>query len=126
MARPRKNIDKRQFENLCGLHCTLVEIASFFNVSVDTVERWCKREYKENFAEVFNKYAAVGNISLRRTQFKLAERSSAMAIWLGKQLLNQEDKVTIQTIDDNALDELEAMVLVDEENIERNGDKDTN
>jgi hypothetical protein len=26
MARPRKEIDQKQFENLCGLQCTLEEI----------------------------------------------------------------------------------------------------
>lgn len=30
MARPRKEIDQNQFENLCGLQCTLEEICSFF------------------------------------------------------------------------------------------------
>ena len=29
-GRPRKNIDKEQFEKLCFLHCTLEEIAGFF------------------------------------------------------------------------------------------------
>lgn len=38
-----------------------------------------------------------------------------MAIWLGKQILNQEDKIAIQTIDDNTLDDLEKMVLLNEE-----------
>lgn len=124
-GRPRKEIDSKQFESLCGMQCTLTEIASFFNCSIDTIENYCKREYNQTFSEVFNKYASVGKISLRRTQFKLAERSSAMAIWLGKQVLGQEDKIAIQTIDQKTLDDLEQAVLLDEHN-KTAGDKPIN
>ena len=95
MARPRKEIDKVQFENLCGLQCTLAEIAGWFHCSEDTIERWCKREYKENFADAYKKYSAKGKMSLRRAQFRLAEKSAAMAIFLGKQYLGQKDDVSI-------------------------------
>ena len=44
-----------------------------------------------NFAEAFKKHSAQGKISLRRNQLKLSEKSAAMAIWLGKQMLNQKD-----------------------------------
>ena len=92
MGRPLKEIDKVQFEKLCNLQCTLLEIAGFFNCSDDTIERWCKRTYKTTFAECFKTFSHGGKISLRRTQFKLAERSAAMAIFLGKQYLGQTDK----------------------------------
>ena len=90
-GRPKIEIDKRQFEKLCGLQCTLEEIAGFFCCSDDTIERWCKREYKANFAEVFREKRAIGKVSLRRSQFKLAEKSAAMAIFLGKNYLGQTD-----------------------------------
>lgn len=92
IGRPLKEIDKVQFEKLCNLQCTLLEIAGFFNCSDDTIERWCKRTYKTTFAECFKTFSQDGKISLRRTQFKLAERSAAMAIFLGKQYLGQTDK----------------------------------
>lgn len=91
MARPRIEIDQKQFENLCELQCTLKEISGFFNCSEDTIERWCKRTYKENFADIYEKKSSKGKISLRRTQLKLAEKSAAMAIFLGKQNLGQKD-----------------------------------
>lgn len=97
MARPRIEIDKEQFEKLCAMHCTLSEIAGWFKCSEDTIERWCKREYSESFAEVYKKQSAQGNISLRRLQFKQAEKSTAMAIWLGKQWLGQTDKVETES-----------------------------
>ena len=65
MGRPRKQIDKKQFENLCGLQCTLEEICGWFDVCTDTLETWCKREYKKNFYEVLAQAASftgrVGN-----------------------------------------------------------------
>lgn len=96
-GRPKKEIDKTNFEKLCGMQCTLKEIAGFFDCSEDTIERWCKRTYKQTFADAFKNYSAAGLISLRRNQFKLAERSAAMAIFLGKQYLHQSDKIEMET-----------------------------
>lgn len=102
MGRPKKQLDQSSFEKLCGLQCTLSEIASFFDCSEDTVERWCKRELKESFADAYKKYSASGKISLRRWQFKLAEKSTAMAIFLGKNYLGQTDRMeqTITNVED--------------------------
>jgi len=94
-GRPKKEIDKAQFEKLCGIQCTLVEIAGMFDCCEDTIESWCKKTYKQTFSEVYKTYSAPGKISLRRAQFKLAERSAAMAIWLGKQYLDQKDIVEV-------------------------------
>ena len=96
-GRPKKEIDKNNFEKLCGMQCTLKEIAGFFDCSEDTIERWCKRTYKNTFADTFKNHSAAGLISLRRNQFKLAERSAAMAIFLGKQYLHQSDKIEMET-----------------------------
>ena len=93
VARPRKEIDQAEFEKLCALQCTKAEIAGFFNLSEDTVERWCKRTYKESFAVVFANKRCDGKISLRRSQFRLAEKDSRMARWLGKQYLEQKEPI---------------------------------
>lgn len=90
-GRPKKEIDQEKFEKLCGLQCTLEEIAGFFDCSEDTIQRWCKRTYKNNFAVVYKVHSAPGKMSLRRMQFALAEKSAAMAIFLGKQYLGQKD-----------------------------------
>jgi hypothetical protein len=45
------------------------------------------------FSEIFRIKRENGIISLRRTQFQLAEKSPAMAIFLGKNLLGQTDKM---------------------------------
>ncbi len=95
-GRPKKEIDKAQFEKLCGIQCTLVEIAGMFDCCEDTIENWCKKTYGLTFSEVYKTHSAPGKISLRRAQFRLAERSAAMAIWLGKQYLGQKDTVEIE------------------------------
>lgn len=97
MARPRKKIDQKEFEKLCGLQCTLEEICGWFDVCTDTMESWCKRTYKKNFSEVFKQKRGMGKISLRRNQWKLSESNASMAIFLGKQYLNQRDEPEQQT-----------------------------
>lgn len=88
-------IDKKQFENLCGIQCTLAEICDFFDVEDDTLNSWCKKTYGTTFSEVFKVKRGKGQISLRRMQWKLAEKNPTMAIWLGKQYLNQKDRQEI-------------------------------
>jgi hypothetical protein len=102
-------IDKSEFEKLCALHCTQEEIAGFFDCSADTIDRWCKRTYKENFAEVFKQKRSAGRISLRRTQFAMAQTNATMAIWLGKQWLKQaeQQEINVSINDDETIKEME-------------------
>lgn len=92
-GRPRKEINQKLFENLCGIQCTEVEICAALECSEDTLNRWCKRTYGATFAETYKSKSQMGKSSLRRMQFKLAEKNASMAIWLGKQYLGQKDIV---------------------------------
>lgn len=94
MGRPMKQIDKVQFEKLCALQCTEEEICGFLDVTDKTLEKWCQKEYKAHFSEVFRQKRGVGKVSLRRSQWRLAEKNANMAIWLGKQCLGQKDMPT--------------------------------
>lgn len=94
-GRPRTEIDKKTFEGLCEIQCTAEEIAGWFRCSHDTLERWCKRTYGKTFEEVFAVYRGNGRISLRRSQFRLAQKNAVMGIWLGKQYLGQKDEQTV-------------------------------
>ncbi len=91
MARPLKKIDQKAFEKLCGLQCTLEEICGYFDVTDKTLRSWCRRTYGRGFSEVFSQKRGNGKISLRRCQFRLAEKNANMAIWLGKQYLDQRE-----------------------------------
>lgn len=114
-GRPRKEIDQRQFEEMCRIHCTLDEIAAIFGCSIDTIENWCKREYGMLFSEVYKRYSSVGNKSLRRWQFEMAEKSVPMAIFLGKNWLGQTDKAERETGDVEDLAPLAEMLNEDGE-----------
>jgi hypothetical protein len=99
-GRPRKEIDQREFEKLCMLQCTRTEICAWFEVSEPTLIEWCKRTYDgRDFLTVFKEKSEKGKISLRRKQWQLAEKSPAMAIFLGKNHLGQTDKME-QTVND--------------------------
>ena len=86
-GRPKKEIDYTTVEKLANIQCTQDEIASFLGISTRTLQR------DEQFMELFNRGRENGKMSLRRIQWKHAEKSVPMAIWLGKQYLGQRDKV---------------------------------
>jgi len=90
-GRPRKEINQGEFEKLCAMQCTQHEVCSWFDVTDKTLNAWCRRTYKLTFSKVFEQKREKGKISLRRTQFQLADSSPAMAIFLGKQYLGQTD-----------------------------------
>ncbi len=98
-GRPRKEIAKLEFEQLCKIQCTETEICGIFGICEDTLNAWCKRTYKQTFSEVYKIYAQDGKVSLRRMQFNLAKKSPAMAIFLGKNMLGQSDEPTIENND---------------------------
>ena len=106
MARPKIELDKKQFESACGIQCTLAEIAALFDCSEDTVERWCKRAYGESFAEIYKKKSEKGKISLRRNQLRLSKTNATMAIWLGKQWLGQKDTMNANLTVSNPMQNL--------------------
>lgn len=85
MARPKKEIDYETVEKLASIQCTQEEIATFLNLSVRTLQR------DEEFCRLYKKGQENGKMSLRRIQFKLAEKNTSMAIFLGKQYLGQRD-----------------------------------
>jgi len=104
-------IDKEQFERLCSIMCSVDEICGFFGVSYDTLKRFCKQNYNQNFEAVQKDKSALGKISLRRIQFKQAERYPAMAIFLGKQYLGQTDNAPLDNLSDELSKRAETIVV---------------
>lgn len=90
MGRPKKEIDYYAVEKLANLMCTQDEIASYLGISTRTLQK------DEEFLRVFNRGKQSGKMSLRRYQMKLAEKNAQMSIWLGKQYLEQTDKIETQ------------------------------
>jgi len=120
-GRPKKNFDKKVFQDLVGLGCTQEEICWFFrdetgkSANIDTLTRWCKREFGMTFQEYFRQNGCMAlKIQLRRNQMNLSKSSAAMAIFLGKQYLGQTDKIeqTVTEVED--LSPLAAMLMGDD------------
>lgn len=93
-GRPKKQIDKKLFENLCSIQCTKDEMCGILECHEETLTRWCHDTYGMGFSDIYKRKSVKGKASLRRMQFKSAEKGNvAMLIWLGKQYLGQKDKV---------------------------------
>jgi hypothetical protein len=95
-GRKPKELDPQLFENLCSIFCTQAEICEIMDVDHKTLVAWVERHYEDNFSQVYKKNMGKGKMSLRRAQLKMAQTNPTMAIWLGKQFLNQLDKVEEQ------------------------------
>ena len=105
MARPRKHIDWEQFDKLCHIQCTLIEIACWFDCSIDTIENACKREKKMRFSEYYEQKAPKGRISLRRKMYEMAlSGDRVMLIWLSKQYMGMSEKQDIRQESTVAMD----------------------
>lgn len=116
MARPRKEIDWNELDKLCGMQCTLREIAGWFDVSEDTIERRVKEEFGCSFADHFAKRSSSGKISLRRKQFEMAMGGNAtLLIWLGKQYLHQADKMASEV---NVTDKSKISITITEDEMD--------
>jgi len=85
VGRPKFKIDYEVVRKLASIMCTEKEIASFLGCDERTLQR------DEEFCRVFKEGKETGKMSLRRMQWKLAEKSYAMAIFLGKNYLGQKD-----------------------------------
>ena len=112
MGRPLKVIDRTQFENLCAINCTKLEICGWFDVTDKTLDRWCKREYGATFSEVYAVKRGKGVISVRRALFQAATQKGnvkAQIFWL-KNHGGMTDKMQVETkeIKDESLQKMEA------------------
>jgi hypothetical protein len=98
-GRPKTKIDLDQAEKLGMLQCTYKECSAWLGIAESTL-----KSHKE-FSAAFKKGKEKGKLSLRRSQFKLAEKNAGMAIWLGKNYLGQKDpdKDIIQQEDQDEL-----------------------
>lgn len=65
-GRSNSVIDKDQFERLCVISPTILEVCSVFKVQDDTLNSWCKRTYGVTFSEILPRLGATGKMSLRR------------------------------------------------------------
>jgi AraC-like DNA-binding protein len=88
-GRPLLAIDKKVVEGMAAVGATNIEIAEFVGCSVDTLTR--------HFAEFLAKTRTDLRTRLRRAQLTAAfDGNATMLIWLGKQMLGQQDKQALE------------------------------
>ena len=104
MGRPKKEINKKLFENLCGIQCTQKEICAVLEVTDKTLNTWCRKEYGTTFSEVFSQKREIGKVSLRRAGFELAQKNPAVHIFYAKNHLGMSDH--IEVVDSTALEKI--------------------
>lgn len=100
-------IDPEEVEKLAAMACTTEEIAHWFDVSSDTIER--------NFAAILKKGRSKGKMSMKRALFQKVQAGDLGAmVWWGKNFAGMSDKVeqkqeiNLTTMSD---EQLEAMIL---------------
>lgn len=92
MATPKIEIDFEQLEEMCKIMCTQAEICAILNIDSETLTDRIKEKYAMDYRSYYKWKSAEGRRSLRRHQFKAAERgNSAMLIFLGKVILEQQE-----------------------------------
>jgi len=94
MARPKKyNITDKEVFKLASYGCTNTEIADFYGCD----ESLIRKSYSENLT----KGRANVKIRLRKLQWQSAENGNVtMQIFLGKNMLGQQDKIEQTELDE--------------------------
>jgi hypothetical protein len=88
IGRPLKDIDRQKVFKLAKIGCTLREMGDILDCDPTTLTN--------RFSTEISLGRGVMKKSLRRRQLKIAHNGNAqMAIWLGKQMLGQKDKVEV-------------------------------
>ena len=95
-GRPKKLIDYKILENLCIIQATREECAAVLDMNTDTLSRNLKVDGHESFKAYHKKHSEKGKASLRRMQWKSADKGNVTSqIWLGKNYLEQSDKTEL-------------------------------
>lgn len=108
-GRPRKEIDYDTFEKLCQLLPTAAEVASFFGISVDSLDTRLKEKYKLGYSDCLKRFGESAKLSMRRNLMELSKRNAAVAIFLAKNYLGLKDQTddNESMIDDIVFEEYE-------------------
>lgn len=88
-GRPRLDIDYQLVYQLATYQCTKTEIAAALKTTLNSIENDPQRA--KRFNELVERGHEEGKAKLRKNQARMSEKNPVMAIWCGKQYLNQSD-----------------------------------
>ena len=86
-----KDIDFDKVFQLATYQSTREEIYAILSITYSELMRPEFKEYREKFEQAYLAGKEAGRNQLRNAQFKMAQKSVPMSIFLGKQYLNQSD-----------------------------------
>ena len=79
MMAHQRELDRKQFESLCGMQCSVEELCGWFGCDEAALNAWCMDTYGEDFRSAFDRLAMMGRIVLRREQVAAAKKNVSMA-----------------------------------------------
>lgn len=79
MMAHQRELDRKQFESLCGMQCSVEELCGWFSCDEAALNAWCMDTYGEDFRSAFDRLAMLGRIVLRREQVAAAKKNVSMA-----------------------------------------------
>lgn len=74
-----REFDRKQFESLCGMQCSVEELRGWFGCDEAALNTWCMDTYGEDFRSAFDRLAMMGRIVLRGEQVAAAKKNVSMA-----------------------------------------------
>ena len=74
-----RGFDRKQFESLCGMQCSVEELRGWFGCDEAALNTWCMDTYGEDFRSAFDRLAMMGRIVLRGEQVAAAKKNVSMA-----------------------------------------------
>jgi hypothetical protein len=103
-------ISPEELESVAGLNLTILEAATFFNVSHSTMKR---RLQEPLYRQAWERGRTKTQRLLRKKQIDTALKDGnvTMQIWLGKQILDQKDNPEIQV---NVYDRSDVSISIDD------------
>lgn len=102
MGRPKAEIDWSKVDKYLKAQCDGVGISAIFGIAPDTLYNACERDHKMTFSAYSQAKKAEGRELLRQKQMQIAiEGDKTMLVWLGKQYLDQSEKVAANNINTN-------------------------
>lgn len=75
----QREFDRKQFESLCSMQCSVEELCGWFGCDEAALNAWCMDAYGEDFRTAFDRLAMVGRVLLRRDQVAAAKKNVSMA-----------------------------------------------
>ena len=77
-----REFDRKQFESLCGMQCSVEELRGWFGCDEAALDAWCQDTYGESFCQAFDRLTMAGRIALRRDQVLAAKKNVSMSRYL--------------------------------------------